>query len=69
MPDNSNWQTSLKVPWNALKHEVLFCVDVILTESGRQGGTYQAAPPLFKIAIAYVYITAWAKAVQSRWAL
>ncbi len=46
-----------------------FCVDVVLTESGRQGGTYQAAPPLFKIAIAYVYITAWAKAVQSRWAL
>ncbi len=25
---------------------VILCVDVILTETGKQGGTYQAAPPI-----------------------
>ncbi len=40
----------LNVPWNALEHAALFCADIVLTETGRQGGTYQAVPPLFKIA-------------------
>ncbi len=32
------------------RHSIIICVDIILTETGRQGGTYQAATPFLKIA-------------------
>ncbi len=42
---------NFKSPLKCLEtRTVILCVDVSLTETGRQGRTYQAAPPPFQIA-------------------
>ncbi len=54
---NSKMNHTVKVVLILLKHlkcferrSIILCVDIIITETGRQGGTYQAATPLLKIA-------------------
>ncbi len=54
---NSKMNHTVKVVLSLLKpmkcferRSIILCVDIILTETGRQGGTYQAATPLLKIA-------------------